>query len=647
MSALGDVPNPFLDDVVTDAWAPLRADVPSIHAEPFRKCLEGLANVERGTRDSLLIHGPAGAGKTHLLARLQRHLRDTAPNAADGALRCIFVAVKLQANPHLLWQHLRRRLASDLMQRHQDVTQLQRLVAHKLAGEHGKSPKSWVRTMRVLSQADAGAVSEYLDQVAQRLDISRDVHVVVEHLVSNRFVTDALAVLRGESLPEAALAKLGLSAVEEEDREGAARRVVTDLCRLAGDTLPILFCFDQIEALSNGPSDAEALARFGRLAADLYEADDNVFLISCIQSAFLKVLMTSVRKSDRDRAFKHNAALSPLTRSEVHDLVRTRLAHSSDVLRAMREARPGNVFYPFEPAFVDSLSADAVKAIPRKLLATCAARFEELRSGKPPESRPVADELGQAFESRRHEALKTHVATDEVLMHGLPALWAVLGRPPVATNPKGPSLALPVRDEAVVVHVCDEANMNSLAAHLRKVTDIFDRHTRTAVVRAPDNPITKTAKKARGYLGEFEAKGGHFVRPKAEALAALEALRSLVADARSGDLAHDGEPVPEKVVRAWLSEHLDADLSAFVGVLEGEEATPAPPPGVAALLRDVEAVLASSPLTEASAVAGELGRSVDDVLGAARGAPDRIGLLEGPPVVLFVRVPAERASGSA
>jgi hypothetical protein len=643
MSALGDLPNPFLDDVVTDAWVKLRSDVSSIHAQPFRECLAGLANVERGVRDSLLIHGPAGAGKTHLLARLQQHLRATASNAADGALRCIFVAVKLQANPHLLWQHLRRRLASDLMQRHQDITQLQRLVAHQLAIASDGPPKSWVRTMRVLSQADAGAVSEYLDQVARRLDISREVHVVVEHLVCNRFVTDALAVLRGESLPEASLARLGLPSAEDEDREGAARRVVMDLCRLAGGTLPIVFCFDQIEALSNGPEEFEAFARFGRLAADLFEADENIFLISCIQSAFVEHLVKAVRQADRDRAFKRRAQLPLLTREQALELVRDRLEHSSEALRALRQKRPDDPFYPFEPAYVERLCSVRKDALPRKVLSKCAARFAELQTGSAPEARPVERELEDAFAGRRRQALAAKVATDEVLMHGLPALWSVLGRPPAQTQAKGPSLALPVRDETVVVHVCDEANMKSLAAHLRHVFDNFDPHTPTSVVRAPDNPITRAAKKARDYLDQFEKKGGRFVRPKAEALAALEALRSLLADARSGDLSHEGEPVPEGVVRAWLSSRLDAELAAFVAQLEGAGATL--DAGVAALLRDVEAALAPGRVVEASAVAAELGRSVDDVLDAVRGAPERVGVLEGPPLVLFVRVPPERAGG--
>jgi AAA ATPase domain len=638
------LPNPFLDDVVTDAWADLHADVESIHAKPFQECLAGLSNVERGVRDSLLIHGPAGAGKTHLLARLQRHLRQTAPSAADGMLRCIFVAVKLQANPYLLWQHVRRRLVSDLMQRHEDVTQLQRLVAHQLAGPSSGSPKSWVRNLRVLLQSDVAAVPEYLEQVARRLDISRDVHLLVEHLVCNRHVTDALAVLRGESLPEAALARLGLSPTEEDDREGAARRVVTDICRLAGATLPIIFCFDQIEALSNGDGDRAAFECFGRLAADLYEADDNVFLISCIQSAFLSGLETSVRRGDADRAFKRRTLLQTLTREQIHALVRMRLEQSSEGLVAARKQRPGNLFYPFEPSFVDGLSADSLKALPRKTLARCATRFAELQSGRPSEPRPVEGELKLAFEGRRHQALAASVATDEVLMHGLPALWSALGRPPAQTQSKGPSLALPVRDDVVVVHVCDEANMKSLAARLKHVSDNFDPHTTTSVVRAPKNQITRTAKKARGYLEDFEKRGGRFVRPKAEALAALEALRSLLADARSGDLSHEGEPVAEGAVKAWLSSHLDVELAAFVGLLEGGAA---PDPAVAALLRDVEAVLVPGHVAEASVIAGEIGRSVDDVLGAARSAPERIGLLEGPPSVLFVRVPPERATGKA
>jgi hypothetical protein len=645
MSISPEIPNPFLDRVVSDAWSK-PADVPSIHAEPFRLCLSGLASVQRGVRDSLLVAGSPGSGKTHLLTRLQRHLTDTAAQSPDGALQCVFVAVKLQANPYLLWQHVRRRLADDLMRREQGVTQLQRLVAHKIASERREPPKAWVKRLRVLTQAEDEIVSEYLEAVTQRLDIGREVHVIIEHLVRDRALTDARAALRGESLPEAALERLGLGPTsEDDDREEVARRVVTSLCRLAGDTLPVVFCFDQVEALTAaGVSETEAFARFGRVAADLVESDENVFLISCVQTGYLASLEQAVRKADRDRAFQRRTSLEALTREQVHALVRSRLDASAELASARAE-RAGNPFYPFEPAFVDKLCA--LSPMPRKVFVKCAERFEELQVGgvrRRPEALEPA--LERFFDERKRAAVKVgpDLNAEEVLMHGLPILWHVRGVGATSVEriagAKDVSLALPLREGRLTVHVCNERHMNSLAARLKRIVK-EPKGGPAAVVRGPYlPPITKTAKKVHAHLHEFEQAGGRFLYSLPEVVAALDALRSLVSEALAGDLSHEGQAVDEGAVRAWLARHLDGDLAEFVERLE----SPAPPDaGAGELMRDVDGALASQWVAPADAIAREIGRPVEAVVGAARLAPERVGVLEGPPAVLFVRLPPEAA----
>jgi GTPase SAR1 family protein len=339
MTTLSTLPNPFDGNVVPDAWSAPAVDVASIHQAPFQQCLRALDSAGRGNSDSILIFGPAGSGKTHLLARLQEHLVATANAAPDGTLRCVFVSVKLQTNAQLIWQHVRRRLTSDLLRKQQGLTQLQRLVAHQVAAQLGEPPKRWVRALRVLTGTNGESVTDYLQQVAQRLELSRGLCIALDHLVHNRFIMDATAWLCGDSLPESALGRLGLGAEEQEDREEAARQVVTALCRLAGETLPIVFCFDQIEALQQGSDDRDSLFRFGRMAADLSEADRNVLLISCVQSAFVDLLNASVRDADRDRIFKRRSVLEPLTREQVEALIVHRL-DSVEAPRSLRRPRP-------------------------------------------------------------------------------------------------------------------------------------------------------------------------------------------------------------------------------------------------------------------------------------------------------------------
>lgn len=651
MSPLAGIPNPFEGTVVADAWSPAIADVAAIHQAPFEHCLRALESVSHGRSDSLLVFGPAGSGKTHLLARLQRHLLATANAAPDGALRCVFVSVKLQTNAQLLWQLVRRRLASDLLRKQQGITQLQRLVAHQLAAVRGNTPRHWVMALRILPGADSDSVSEYLVEVAEKLELGRDLCVVLDHLVNNRFVMDARAWLAGDSLPESALGRLGLGPDEQEDREEAARLLVTALCRLAGETLPIVFCFDQIEALQTSPDDRDSLFRFGRMAADLSEADENVLLISCIQSAFVDLLSTSVRDADRDRIFKRRAVLEPLSREQVEALILSRL-DSVEALRSLRStAGPaGARFHPFDGAFVAGL-ARTTPCVPRKVIAAAAVAFERLQRGEAPAAvepaaRPVLIDrfLEDAFAARRAEALArgAPAETRDTLMHGLPLLFRLRGARASTQRVPGVDLMLPVGDPPLGVAICNETNMKSLAARLRHLAQGGQALAglRLRVVRDPRLAITKQAKKTQEYAAELEKQGVRTVQPSLEALAALEALRSLLSDARAGDLAAGGEGVDEATVGAWLAKHLDEPLLDLCDALEGGGVRPEEPKE-GNLARDLDDLMLRRFVVKLEAAAGELGRPADEVLATARRHPDRIGVLEGPPVVLFVHVPAE------
>ena len=102
--------NPFRNSIVRDAWDPGKIDVPEINEAPFRLCLEALDSVRAERRStSVLLHGEAGSGKTHLLNRLR--------TAVKSQTRFqIFVSVRLQSSPHRFWRYLRRSMVQDLVQ---------------------------------------------------------------------------------------------------------------------------------------------------------------------------------------------------------------------------------------------------------------------------------------------------------------------------------------------------------------------------------------------------------------------------------------------------------------------------------------------------------------------------------------------------
>jgi hypothetical protein len=582
--SLGGVINPFHGVVIQDVWQPLACDISSIHQNAFDQCLKALDTVASGKSDSLLIYGAPGAGKTHLISRFQQHLFATAKDAPDQALRCVFVAVRLQSSPTTLWQCVRQRLAMDLLRQEQGVTQLQRLIAHQIAAQRNESPRGWVRAMRVLTGTEGESVTDHLQRTAEHLDLGRDVFVMLDHLVHRRYTFDATAWLKGDSLPEQVLSKLGVGADEGEEREDIARRVVVSLCRLAGETLPLVFCFDQLESLQRYPRDTEAFFRFGRMAADLADADPNVLIISCVQSVFVEDLKTNMREADRDRVVKRQATLEPLTRVQVEELVKARL-DSVPELKTLR-AKKLDPLFPVGAAFLDHLFQTTTRT-PRKIVAKCSERFEELKTGAGWTSDSFESVLESEYLGRRRKALEQPQPEEstQTLTHGLPIAWFVFDRckefASLAVLEASPAdVVLRGEKGDFDVAICNERNMNSLAARFRKLLRASENraegdHASPVVIRHAALEISTGARKTREYLTELKRLGHRFIQPDAEALAVLEAVRSLMSDARSGDLSARGETLEPAEVARWLLTRAATALHPLLTELEhGSGATP-------------------------------------------------------------------------
>ena len=132
-----------------------------------------------------------------------------------------------------------------------------------------------------------------------------------------RHLRDARAWLLGDPLPESALNTLHLaSSPDDDDLEDQAQRVVLDLCRLAGPKIPVVLCFDQIEALLVVPNDRTPFTVLGQVIMKLFNETSNLLLISCVQSGFLDDLKLdqpeSVSATAAVRMAVHQTSLNPL-----------------------------------------------------------------------------------------------------------------------------------------------------------------------------------------------------------------------------------------------------------------------------------------------------------------------------------------------
>ena len=231
--------------------------------------------------------------------------------------------------------------------------------------------------------------------------------------------------------------------------------------------------------------------------------------------------------------------------------------------------------------------------------------------------------------------------TEEALRHGLPLVMKLVS--PDWKSVRDAQLG----DMALVfegpsgrtgIAICTQPNMNSLAAQLKRLRSQFGmrRVARLIVLRDGRVPLSKGAKVARQSLDDLEHQGAIIAHPAPPVLAALDALRALLSDAQSGDLAHAGEGVAPRTVEEWLMSHLPDDLREFAEQLAGTPTSTEQPRANDWLdLEELAALLTDHPLLPLDEAAELLKRPAATVAATIQRHPNRFGLLAGPPPLLF------------
>lgn len=348
----------------------------------------------------------------------------------------------------MMWRHVRRTLVEDWFRpvRGQS-TKFERILFHRLA-ELRVADGDLEPWFEYMLETDPSALEALLDRVADDLFLDRNTTIAFKHLAFGRHRRDLRAWLGGDSLPEEALARLGLSQDEgtDEDREHEARRVVLMLWRLAGNGLPIVLSLDQVEALQTSVGDGDGLFAFGQLASTLHDETSNTLLISCVQSSFATELKEKSRGADYDRMTSLGTrSLATLTRSQAEKLIAGRLTLVEGQVQRPSDA---DALWPLH-AFDFQRLADRNELTPRRLLAACADRFESWQTGPslqdsetpmaqvnssrlPSVGQPLEVFLDEEWRLRVENAVAASLPerTEDIVRHGLPQLgW--LGRPPL------------------------------------------------------------------------------------------------------------------------------------------------------------------------------------------------------------------------
>ncbi len=636
MKELSDILNPFRDTIVSDPWRSSATDVPEIHADVFKTCCLALEEVRsKGSSSSVLIHGEAGSGKTHLLARLRLHCKGVEARAVDPIQpETVFVAVRLQTGPQRLWRHLRRSFVEDLLR--------------EVDGETSQLERILLRRLGEIRQADAGAaglkktLDELFDRLSEELQLSRDLCTVLGHLMVGRHLRDARAWLMGDPLPESALSTLDLaSSPDDDDLEDQAQRVVLDLCRLAGPKIPVVLCFDQIEALLVDPADQTPFAVLGQVIMKLFNETNNLLLISCVQSTFVHHLKLdqpgSVSTPAAARMAVHQTSLSPLRWDDAMRLIRARLSADSG-LASLRESR-AQTMWPLDEGELKQ-AVGARGCTPRKILSICAEKFDAVAKNR--EDRvPVEQFLARTWQERLEESSRSDTSgqVDHILTHGIPLLvhssaqsWKLQGDRPS----RDIDLMLEGPDGKIGISLSNHRDLRSLWPRLKRLPALIkDRRVeKLLLLRDVRLPIGKNAVKVNQLLEELCAQGAQFIRPSHEVLAALDALRRLLSDAKAGDLSNQGATVTPETVQEWLARNMPAvlqdlleEIVAYPGIGGRNKGTE--------LFDRIQELLIEQPVISVQEAATKLEAGAQDIEQNARANCKSVGVLDGPPVVLF------------
>jgi hypothetical protein len=647
-SVLQTFPNPFHGSVKGDPWDSKHseADVSEIHQYVFDKCMSAVDESRKDINScGVTIHGEPGSGKTHLISRLRKSLIDTSSSPSLMKLSQAFAYIRLNTNASTISRHVRKCVAEDLLRYYGNgPSQFERMVIARLMEleESNGDIKFWWDNFLEEGQ---GRLDELLIRLQNHESLSARFTHVLKHLVLREHRLDVTAWLRGEPLTDAAYQRLGIAADSiDEDLEQTSRDLLRDFMRLAGKAVPLVLCFDQVEALQTSPDDTDAFFKYGKLISNLADADKNLVLISCLQSSCYDLLLQVVPAADMDR-MKSYAALSlqPLDTHQARSLLEARLNTSR-----MNQEKPAGVdsIWPFNMNLVEEM-VGTKGCTPRSLLQQAVTRFDELQ--QLPIEPSLKRELPQWFEDQWEEriekaaALNTATAS-EILSQSIPLLVNLV-------EPKWKSRAphhLPLdyilqapQDEAIVgIKICEQTP-TSLASHLKKLVELHPAQTKVhklVLLRDERTPISPNARRTQEYLKALEKNDAIYFPVAPEMLATLDAMRLLLSDANAGDLACDGETITQKSVLEWLINHLPESLKELADVLT----QPGNPMDMtlkhSVQLEQLQEWLSKRRLGLWSEAVASLQLSANDarsLLESVEQRRDLIGVIRGEPTVIF------------
>jgi len=401
-SLLGAFPSPFARGFVGEPWdASFVPDATEVHAETTRGVREALAGVRAAARSrALLLLGPTGVGKSHVIRRLA-HASDLAGYLAY---------VRPSGDPRRVARELLAGVVTDLGRPRPGLRKapIHQLVEETIAEHYPKArsqnpgfaeaverliavePPRWER--EDLARPVALGLADHVAAAVPAL--KREVAKVLFLTQVRRLKPWALDWLAGRDLSEdEARALLGVAGLLEGDGadenakdegrlgpaaaapdETAAMERMLALGRLLAAHRPVLLCIDQTETLSDGRGDA--LRALVAALRGLTQGPGYLALFTCLEDVWHKRFRPLLDREALSALGAEPLKLRPLrppTPGEAAAIVAARLAP------VYRDVEPPYPTYPFPTETIAGwLAGGSLSA--RELLKRAAVALDDMRA---------------------------------------------------------------------------------------------------------------------------------------------------------------------------------------------------------------------------------------------------------------------------
>jgi hypothetical protein len=578
-------------------WTTELVDLEELNANASEAIALAIKRVRESTKGertdvasaSILVLGPAGAGKTHLFARLRRKL---GPRAVLVHLRPL---IGTEMTPRYVLGEIVRQLDYEIADG--SFRQLDALVGATLAYlklQPVHMPRPQLDDARSLDdQARRMLLAWAVEQLVQR-------HPEIDEAYAQRLFEvpfastlaqrrAALAWLAGRDLEQAQMSRLGVSSSLSEERIVPALQT---LGLLATPGAPIVLVFDQLENLMDAETTGGRVRAYANLVAELFDTMRGIVIVQmALDTEWDRAIAPHLGQTQKTRLADRIEVLRLPTAKQKRELVRRWVEQLPE-----RHSFPE----PFGERRLDRwCGADGMT--PRMLMIECRKALAEGLATNDAEADAAPDtvripeeEANAALSDAIRAAWEEHLAAartslDECakekraadparLIGGIASVlrfvpnaqaMAVDARKKVALR-----AALAGRKFAFcLVH---ERHPKAVAGTLDRAKAESDGST-LVVLRERALDFPPTWKQIKQRLQDLASAGARVELLERDDAASLLALESFVSAARSGDVDDDqGRVLDEGEVSEWIRRSLDVPSWPLVRLLDADAPRPAP-----------------------------------------------------------------------